>query len=234
MHDRLAKMKSKTKFDEEVERWTSLYANQGEKRVSWGIFQGCVRKRIIERKEVCLRQITGIENKRVLEIGCGGGYYGIELVQQKSKWYGIDMSYRMLKYCKELFLSHGYSANLIQGDVSNLPIKGNSFDLILCVGVLSYINKWELGNIFDNIFEILVSRGKLITQSAAFAPITGVRSRLPSFIPRPIRLPGPLHPHNPKLIKKMLKRSGFVLEEFIPLKKFGVFPVGWIYVAHKS
>ncbi|RCV66057.1 hypothetical protein C5S53_00710, partial [Methanophagales archaeon] len=33
-------MKPKTKFDDEVERWTSLYRDQGEKSVSWGIFQG--------------------------------------------------------------------------------------------------------------------------------------------------------------------------------------------------
>ena len=234
MHARMVNMKPKAKFDEEVERWTSLYADQGEKSVSWGIFQGYARKRIIERKELCLRQITGIENKRVLEIGCGGGYYGIELVQQKSKWYGIDISYRMLRHCKEMFLSHGYLANLIQGDVSNLPIRGNSFDMILCVGVLSYFNKGEVGKLFNNMFEILVPRGKLITQTISFDPITWVRSRLPSFIPRPIKVPGPLYPHNFKFIVRVLKRRGFVLENIIQLKKFGIFPAGWIYVAYRS
>ena len=70
---------------------------------------------------------------RILEVACGTGHW-LEILQAKSKVYGIDLSFGMLKKAIErkgrLFL--------INGDVSSLPISNRCFDIVFCVNSLHH------------------------------------------------------------------------------------------------
>lgn len=69
--------------------------------------------------------------KRVLDVGCGEGSF-IELIQDKYFVVGSDFSRAALCYFKN---------QKTLNDISNMPFKDGSFDLITCLEVLEHLDK---------------------------------------------------------------------------------------------
>jgi hypothetical protein len=53
-----------------------------------------------------------------------------------------------------------------------------------------------------------------------FDPLAYLRSRLPRRIPRPLRIPGPLHPRSPDRLEDLAARAGLVPEQRVSLTKY--------------
>ena len=226
-------IKKTSSFDSEVLRWDSLYEEENKQRRPWGIFQRSLQKRAKKRVEICLSLIFRYNPTRVLDLGCGVGYYGLKILNAGFSWCGLDISMEMLERCKERFSQFKHNPPLILGTFLQLPFVPNYYDIILIIGVLSYHKKCDIERGLKEIISLMKPCGIIITQSISFDIITWIRSRLPLFFPRPIRVPGPLYPYNPKTIKNTLRVSGFSVLDTITLYKYKIIPAGWIYVAQK-
>jgi len=87
-----------------------------------------------------------------LDIGCADGYLTQYLAQRLNGiMIGIDVSrYDLcrakvrarLGTCYEKSTSHG-TVELIRCDVTHLPFKKNSIDLVVCVSVLKHLNNYR-------------------------------------------------------------------------------------------
>ena len=74
----------------------------------------------------------------ILDCGCGyGSFYN--LTKDYNTLY-FDFSMNLLKKFEK---KHTLKTNKICGDISNLPFKDNSFDLILCINVLEHIRDYK-------------------------------------------------------------------------------------------
>lgn len=110
------------------------------------------------------RKITGwepsdLQDRRVLEIGCGGGRFG-DLVQESNPltYIGLDYS-RAVDVAKKLMEGKGREALFLQADALAIPLKSDSIDLAYSIGVLHHTPDPSLG-IFES-FRCLRSGGSM-------------------------------------------------------------------------
>lgn len=99
-----------------------------------------------------------IRNKRVLDIGCGFGWFEHWATQQKvKKITGIDVSTEEIALAKNLRKS---SVNFIVGSAIKLPFKENTFDTVVSWEVLEHIPKNTESLMFSEVFRVLKPGGK--------------------------------------------------------------------------
>ena len=86
-----------------------------------------------------INQLVGtVKNKVVLDLGCGDGLYGKELLNKGAQSYlGIDGSKNMYDLAKRNL--KGFNAELLQQDIENIELESNKYDLIISRLVFHYI-----------------------------------------------------------------------------------------------
>lgn len=221
----------------EVARWNYLYSgcrNEYGKYTRWAIFQSYAQKRTLRRLVLCGSLVESYEGKDVLDLACGGGHYGVMVAEQGGNWFGMDISPGMLRNAKRLLAQNSYAGYVVNGDISRIPFAQNSFDVIFGVGILSYFPTKTLAQILKQLPDLLKPGGYLIIQSIRLDVVTWLRSRLPSWVPRPIRLPGPLHPRRARVILRQLEGTPIQLRRVIEMKKLGIMPFQTIYLFVKE
>lgn len=213
---------------DEVERWDGLYEPAGPKR-RFGLFQASVQRRVLERREQALALLGRASGGRLLDLACGAGRFKDGARQQGWKWMGLDRSSAMLRRP----LGPEARPPLVQGDVRWLPWRGESAQGVLCVGILSYFRDQLALKILAEIFRVLSTQGVAIVQTVRLDPLAYVRSRLPAWIPRPLRIPGPLYPRSMAALEQLVRRAGLAPERCVALTKFGGLPAATLLRAHK-
>jgi SAM-dependent methyltransferase len=102
------------------------YAETGRKcwqeQPSWGIWH-------IPETEVQL--LPSVNNKDVIELGCGTAYVSAWLAHRGARVTGVDNSEAQLKVARELQNEFGIEFPLIHGDASHVPLPDASFDLVI-------------------------------------------------------------------------------------------------------
>jgi ubiquinone/menaquinone biosynthesis C-methylase UbiE len=101
--------------------------------------------------------IQEVNAEKVLEVGCGTGHW-LELLEDKAKVFGIDLSWGMLQKAaarKGKFF-------LIKGEIAALPFSARSFDLVYCVNALHH---------FQNPSKFIVEAHKLLRPTGALTVI---------------------------------------------------------------
>ncbi len=98
------------------------------------IFPNIIRKRELE---VIFKVISAVKPERILDLGCGGGWLSKILSSKGFQVTGIDISSGLVKVAKKVSPDN---AGFIVGDCMNLCLKNNTFDLIICMGVLHHLD----------------------------------------------------------------------------------------------
>lgn len=83
---------------------------------------------------------------RVLEIGCGAGFMSVALAQRGYHTHAIDSVKNMVEMARQHALESGTSSRLTVdvGDVYSLAFQDESFDLVIAVGVIPWLEQAEL------------------------------------------------------------------------------------------
>ncbi|MDP2923733.1 MAG: class I SAM-dependent methyltransferase [Candidatus Omnitrophota bacterium] len=97
-------------------------------------------------------KLKSIKNKRILDIGCGPGIVLSELDNCNSK-FGIDISERKINIAREV----DKKGKFIVADISALPFKEQSFDIIILITTL-YLAKDKEG-LIKRIHGLLKDKG---------------------------------------------------------------------------
>src|SRR5271157_208972 len=116
----------------EVEYWDSIYDRQ-------------------DFSSFCYRQRMGIaiswldtlnlgKDAKILEAGCGSGRLSNYVAKEGYNVFGMDFSFGMLSKANSISYSDNKpNVAFLQGDVETLPLKDSSFDVIICLGVITYL-----------------------------------------------------------------------------------------------
>jgi arsenite methyltransferase len=100
------------------------------------------RTRDVLRRRALIREALDAQpGERVLDIGCGPGFYVAELLDEvgaEGSVVGVDGSAAMLAVAAHRCDGHANVA-FRQADVLSLPVEDASFDRALCVQVLEYV-----------------------------------------------------------------------------------------------
>ena len=71
------------------------------------------------------------DNPKVLDLGCGPGFFTMLLGQKGCQMTAFDYSDKMLAQAKQNAASVGVTAEFVQGDAQNLPFEDETFDMIV-------------------------------------------------------------------------------------------------------
>jgi ubiquinone/menaquinone biosynthesis C-methylase UbiE len=72
--------------------------------------------------------------RRVLDLGCGTGFFLAELEQKKPGAVGLDISHAMLRVSEQ----YVPGARLVTADAERLPFRAGTFDTVFCKGSLHH------------------------------------------------------------------------------------------------
>jgi SAM-dependent methyltransferase len=119
--------------------------------------------------------LRGRRVRRVLDAGCGTGYFAHVLEQERS-WtvYASDIAWEGLSYGRSMGLRR-----LLQADLSDLPFRSGAFDAVSAMDVLVHFAPGQEARPLRELVRVLSPGGLLILRTSAFHIL---RSRHSEFI----------------------------------------------------
>jgi cyclopropane fatty-acyl-phospholipid synthase-like methyltransferase len=107
--------------------------------------------------------VKDARKKSILDIGCGDGSLSLHLLNPDSRLTLLDRSKSMLQIASSR-IPEGLSSNItvLNEDFIAAQLPRQSFDLIICVGVLAYVEKLHL--FLEKIASVLAPAGTVIVE----------------------------------------------------------------------
>jgi arsenite methyltransferase len=96
---------------------------------------------VLRRRKLVYEALGAQPGDRVLDVGCGPGFYSRELLDQvgpEGSVTGVDQSPQMLAVARRRSEGFG-NARFEESDATELPVESESFDRALSVQVLEYV-----------------------------------------------------------------------------------------------
>jgi D-aspartate ligase len=96
-----------------------------------------------ERHATALRWVDTIslpDAAQVLEVGCGAGHTAVALAQRGYRVHALDATPEMIALTRKAAESAGLPLTTRLAEVHDLPLAGSSFDLVLALGVLPWLD----------------------------------------------------------------------------------------------
>jgi 2-polyprenyl-3-methyl-5-hydroxy-6-metoxy-1,4-benzoquinol methylase len=92
---------------------------------------------------VLLRILGDVRGQRVLDAGCGQGYFSRMLAARGARVTGVEPTDGMLAYAQEKERALRQGIEYVQADLARLPDLGGGFDAVVCSMVLLDIPDWK-------------------------------------------------------------------------------------------
>jgi ubiquinone/menaquinone biosynthesis C-methylase UbiE len=106
-------------------------------------------------------ELTGdVRGKKVLDLGCGTGFYSLWFSEKGAKVLGIDSSEEMIKIAKEKASRKKLDAQFLIGDVTELRMEDDVFDVVLSALVLMEVK--ELDKAISELVRVAKNGGDII------------------------------------------------------------------------
>jgi ubiquinone/menaquinone biosynthesis C-methylase UbiE len=99
------------------------------------------------------------DGDKVIEISIGTGR-NIKYMNPKAEYYGVDISFGMLKRCQQKMRKLKRTIILIQAEAEFLPLKDESFDVVFSAGGFNFFN--DPGKAVFEMLRIAKSGAKLL------------------------------------------------------------------------
>jgi ubiquinone/menaquinone biosynthesis C-methylase UbiE len=126
----------------------------------------------LQRRGLVREALAAAPGERVLDVGCGPGFFCAELVEDvgpNGLIVGTDASPQMLGLAARRCEGH---ANVVfqQADATALPVEDSSFDKALCVQVLEYVDDVQAG--LAGIYRALRPGGRVVVWDVDWATVS--------------------------------------------------------------
>ena len=174
-----------------------------------GTYWWFVAKRRLVKEVIQRYGPPSLIDRHILDVGCGAGANLAQLQSLTRRAVGIDFSPHALKYAAQ-----HHRAQLAQADALQLPLAGQSVDVITCLDVLYH--RWLPDDeaALAEYHRVLKPGGLLILTDSAFASLSGLHDET-NLAARRYTLPQ---------MRAKLRRRGFRLEKASYLY-FSLFPI---------
>lgn len=120
--------------------------------------------------EILTKLNIDLRNKKVLDIGCGGGWFAYYCKDNVKTYFGLDVSNTSVKLSKKII------PNIIQADVQALPIKSNLFDYVFCIDSFEHIPHQDLAA--KELYRVLKKECKVFLSIPNYSNVSGVVKKI--------------------------------------------------------
>ncbi len=133
-----------------------------------------------------------LEGKNVLDLGIGSGFYSRLCAEAGANVFSLDHADCIVDHYRE-----NGGSNVIQASCETLPLRSDSFDLILALDVIEHL--YEPMSFLQEVYRILKTTGRLVlVTDNADTFMSAFKSCVPSFF----------HPHLLWLYRSLVKNPG--------------------------
>lgn len=165
------------------------------------------------RKETVLSYTEGFTFKSVLDVPCGTGAMSIPLLHKAEKLTLVDVSTNMLEFArKEIPAAEKGKVELINGDFFRLQLPEESYDLVICLGILAHVN--SPAELLKKISSMVRPGGMLIIQNTDSSHFYSYLIRMYLGLKNIIsRQPYKFNKVTSRFVEETLKENKFSLEK---------------------
>jgi len=120
-------------FTKTVEDWARFYSDPKPATMN--------AQNLVSRRRFALEMLEARvpPGSTILDIGCGTGHLAGELMRRGYQAWGVDLSSAMVEYAREHYNPEQFRV----GDIERIPFPDNTFDGVMCLGVMEYLEKDE-------------------------------------------------------------------------------------------
>ena len=118
------------------------------------------RMRIRETVDQMLSDLS--PKSKILDMGCGTGYFLNYLSKKGHDVYGIDLSQEMIRHLKEIY----GEMHVRHGDLRQLPYEDESFDAVISIETLRYFD--DVQSVLREGYRVLKKGGIALFTAAPF------------------------------------------------------------------
>ncbi len=110
---------------------------------------------------------SSLNSKKLLEVGCGMGYFSAKAYELGANVTGVDIGDRLIKKSKKRVPKGKFQV----ATASDLPFDNNSFDIVICTEVLEHIDNQDKA--INELIRVLAKKGKLVitTPNKIYKPL---------------------------------------------------------------
>jgi arsenite methyltransferase len=130
------------------------------------------RRDLLRRRELVHQTLDAQPGERVLDAGCGPGFYAAELLDRvapEGSVVGVDASAPMLALAAKRCEGHD-NVSFREGDVTALPLADADFDRALSVQVLEYVA--DVPAALGELLRVLRPRGRVLIWDVDWATVS--------------------------------------------------------------
>jgi SAM-dependent methyltransferase len=116
-------------FSERAAEWSACYADGEERTLE--------QRNLLSRQRLALEMLDAavLPPAKVLDAGCGSGEMAAKLIERGYDVEGVDIAEPMIRHAGSRFGSHRFHV----ADIEHIPFPDNTFDAVVCLGVLEYL-----------------------------------------------------------------------------------------------
>jgi len=165
---------------------------------------------VVRRRRLVYEALDAQPGDRVLDAGCGPGFYTRELLDQVGPGgalVGVDQSPQMLAVAARRCEDQP-NVTFAEGEVTALPVESESFDRALCVQVLEYVQ--DFGAALAELHRVLRPGGRAVIWDVDWATVSW-HSADPERMSRVLETWDEhlAHPALPRALSAALRGAGF-------------------------
>jgi cyclopropane fatty-acyl-phospholipid synthase-like methyltransferase len=106
-----------------------------------------------------MEMMGDVVHKRILDLGCGDGIFGLELIDLGAKSYiGLESSFKMVQMANEILRQQG--AKIEHTNIEAWDYPSEKFDLVVSRLALHYVE--DLDKTFQNVNKTLKKQGRFV------------------------------------------------------------------------
>ena len=159
-----------------------------------------MRHTFFNRARIYIKRLKSFRTRgRLLDIGCGYGYYFSIFKQNGYNSEGIDVSSRAIKYAKETM-----NQRCIKGNFSKYKFKKNCYDVVTIIDTIEHFS--NPNNIINKINNILRKDGILVIQTPNYDSLISKLTKDKWFW---LLIPQHIYLFSPKSICYILSKNNF-------------------------
>jgi arsenite methyltransferase len=160
-----------------------------------------------------IRELLGPRRgETILDVGVGPGFLASELAAMGGKVVGLDISGAMLALARRCCTFDGVDVELLVGDCTALPFPDGSFDAVVAVQTLEYVDDVETA--LHEAARVLRRRGRLlVVETDIESRVWHARDQARASRILSVWDDHAPHPHLPRRLPSLLGAAGMTLQE---------------------